>query len=133
MTQASPSSASLPVLFVAPKEARDTYPRLRAQAVAAPTVRRPTQEQGMALEILGHAIEYLADSNFYHQRADLPDIREAIALLKQGSREVFAAAPEVLPSGTRAVRWMRSRLRAPGAAAAHRRAAPPSLFLVKRP
>lgn len=97
-----------------------------------PIVRRPTPQQGLALEILGHSIEYLIDSNFYHQRATLPAVKEAIAILKQSNREVFARAPEVIPARSRAARWIRSRLHPQSSVAAVAPAAPARLLLVKR-
>jgi len=62
--------------------------------------RRPNKPQGRALEILGHAIEYLVDqqlhrgsvaeSQTFPSRADAP----AIHILMRLSREVFAECPE---------------------------------------
>ncbi len=131
MTQATPIASARPPLFLTPTEAVATFamPVLPARETV---VRRPTPEQGMALEVLGHAIEYLADTNFYHQRAELPAVREAIAMLKQSSRDVFPEAPEVVPVTTRAARWLRSRLQPGTGAPAEQPEAPARLFLVKR-
>ena len=62
--------------------------------------RRPNKPQGRALEILGHAIEYLVDqqrhrdsdaeSQSFPSEADAP----AIQILMRLSREVFAECPE---------------------------------------
>ncbi len=59
--------------------------------------RRPSREQGRALEILGHAIEYLMDSYVLMAskdggRADA----EAALMLMRLNREVFAECPEVI-------------------------------------
>lgn len=62
------------------------------------TTRRPIKEQGQALVILGHAIEYLIDS--YVVFASLDDSRgdvDAIATLMRLNREVFAECAEVIP------------------------------------
>lgn len=108
------------------------YPSPQAESRRKQVTRRPTPQGGMALEILGHAIEYLVDTNFYHQRSDVPAVKDAIAILKQSSRDVFADAPEVLPAGARAARWIRSRLPAQDAFAVGQEAAPARLILVKR-
>lgn len=132
MTQASPIPSPGPSLFVTPAEVCVMYPATRAKARQVQIARRPTPQQGIALEILGHAIEYLVDSNFYHQRAHVPAVKEAIAILKQSNREVFAEAPEAVPAGTRAVRWMRSHLPAQELVPASQPATPVRLILVKR-
>lgn len=60
--------------------------------------RRITPEAGFALEILGHAIEYLADE-YMHQTTMLPSIEsadprmEAMRLLMAANREVYYACP----------------------------------------
>ena len=131
MTQAAPIASARPSLFMTPPEAVATFamPVLPVQKIV---VRRPTPEQGMALEVLGHAIEYLGDTNFYHQRAELPAVREAMATLKQSSRDVFAEAPEVVPVTTRAARWLRSHLQPEIGAPAEQPETSTRLFLVKR-
>jgi hypothetical protein len=64
--------------------------------------RRTTPEAGFALEVLGHAIEYLADE-YVHEGGILssiesPDPRvEALRLLMAANREVYYACP-VMPS-----------------------------------
>jgi hypothetical protein len=68
-------------------------------------LRRPTATQGRAIEILGHAMEYLVDSRL--ASADefcSPAAQEAIQLLSRANREVYLAAPEVRPGGGRVVR-----------------------------
>jgi hypothetical protein len=55
-------------------------------------VRRPTFHQGRALEILGHAIEYLADSALYDPHRSFDGA--AMNILRAASRDVFAECPE---------------------------------------
>jgi hypothetical protein len=75
-------------------------------AVPEPTrLRRPTATQGRAIEILGHAIEYLVDSRL--ASADefcSPAAQEAIQLLSRANREVYLTAAEVRPGRGRVVR-----------------------------
>jgi hypothetical protein len=62
--------------------------------------RRTTPEAGFALEVLGHAIEYLTDE-YVHEGGilssiDSPDPRvEALRLLMAANREVYYACPLV--------------------------------------
>jgi hypothetical protein len=64
--------------------------------------RRTTPEAGFALEVLGHAIEYLADE-YVHEGGILSSIAspdpcvEALQLLMAANREVYYACP-VMPS-----------------------------------
>jgi hypothetical protein len=62
------------------------------------TTRRPTKEQGQALVILGHAIEYLIDSYVVFASPDgcKSDV-DAIATLMRMNREVFAECAVVDP------------------------------------
>jgi hypothetical protein len=75
-----------------------------------PVRRRLTRESGRALEILGHAIEYLADEYALESVPKGPlgsaDPRvEAIQVLKSLNRKVyFEGAPEVAPK-RRIRRW----------------------------
>ncbi len=58
-------------------------------------IRRPSREQGKALEILGHAIEYLMDS--YVLMASKDGVRgdaEAAQILMRLNRAVFEECPE---------------------------------------
>lgn len=94
---------SLPMLGGCLDPARAKY------AVTPPTVlrRRANMEQGKALEILGHAIEYLADSRmFLYQETSTPGDGEAIHILMRLSRNVFAQCDEVVPAGRRLRRWL---------------------------
>ena len=60
--------------------------------------RRTTPEAGFVLEILGHAIEYLADE-YVHEAGLLPSVHsgdprvEAIQLLMAANRQVYFACP----------------------------------------
>jgi hypothetical protein len=64
--------------------------------------RRITPTAGHALEILGHAIEYLADE-YAHEAGSLPSIHssdprvEAMQVLMAANRQVYYACP-VMPS-----------------------------------
>ncbi len=59
--------------------------------------RRGTQEQGRALELLGHSIEYLVDSRlFTADETEARNDREAVQLLMRMSRGVFAECAEVI-------------------------------------
>jgi hypothetical protein len=73
--------------------------------------RRPDMQQGRALEMLGHAIEYLIDSHMFlvnepHARTEV----EAVQILSRCSREVFATCAEVVPVHQRFKRWAVERL-----------------------
>lgn len=73
--------------------------------------RRPNQQQGRALEILGHAIEYLIDSRMFlidepHTSAE----SDAVKILSRCSREVFNACEEILPVHQRFRNWAAERL-----------------------
>lgn len=60
--------------------------------------RQPSKRQGKALEILGHAVEYLMDSHVLFEcgGGDREDI-EAIQLLMQLNLEIFEECPEIVP------------------------------------
>jgi hypothetical protein len=79
----------------------------RCQTGRAFVRRRPTPAQGRSLELLGHAIEYLIDSdlNEAHSASCAP-VSEASQLLMRLSREVFAECQEIVPF------WERVRRRA---------------------
>jgi hypothetical protein len=73
--------------------------------------RRLTATQGRALEILGHAIEYLVDSRL--ACADefcSPAAQEAIQLLSRANREVYENGPTTALEGGRVRRWLTSVL-----------------------
>ena len=56
--------------------------------------RKPTAEQGSALECLGHAIEYLIDESLLHDDAVDSDVTAAVQLLSAASREVYLSCAE---------------------------------------
>jgi len=61
--------------------------------------RRPTVRQGRSLEALGHAIEYLVDSQLYRNSGGPSrDDVEASQVLMRLSREVFAECREIVPA-----------------------------------
>jgi len=82
-----------------------------SSAAPSPVTRRPTFEQGRALEILGHAIEYLVDSrlNLIDEPATRAD-SEATQLLMLRSRQVFTECTEVVPPIRRLKLWIAKRL-----------------------
>ncbi len=60
-------------------------------------IRRPSPQQGRALEIVGHAIEYLIDS-YGGSRADSDaGDHEAIKMLMKLSISIFQECNEVVP------------------------------------
>jgi hypothetical protein len=72
-------------------------------ARAKPRRRRVSPEAGRALEILGHAIEYLTDE-FAHAGGSLCAHNaqiEAVQLLMAINRQIYLACPEVPTAGER--------------------------------
>ena len=60
--------------------------------------RRPNMSQGQALEMIGHAIEYVYDSRVYRNNGQLSDSEmQAVQILMRLSREVFQECKEVTP------------------------------------
>ena len=84
----------------------------RPRVAASPRIRRrPTMLQGMALESLGHAVEYLVDSRMHLiLEATTPADHEAVRILMRLSREVFVSCPEVVPMQRRLSTWLLARL-----------------------
>jgi hypothetical protein len=77
--------------------------------------RRSSPQQGRALEILGHAVEYLIDSRMF--MVDRPATRadaEATQILMLLSREVFFECAAVVPPARRLRLWIAERLGTPG-------------------
>ena len=63
--------------------------------------RRPSMDQGHALESLGHAIEYVYDSRVYRNGGEMsPSDVEAVQVLIRLSREVFVECREVASART---------------------------------
>lgn len=97
-TVAAPYRATLhtPVLSTA-------APRPSAIATLRPVRRNITPQAGHALEILGHAIEYLTDE-YVHDRGFLnsqDERMETVQLLMQLNRQVYAECPELPSIGDR--------------------------------
>ncbi len=68
--------------------------------------RRGNMEQGKALELLGHSVEYLVDSRlFTKDEVEARNDREAVQILMRLSRAVFAECPEVISVRRRLTRW----------------------------
>jgi hypothetical protein len=81
-----------------------------------PFVRRQfSRERGMALEMLGHAIEYLADeyANDLAGKGPLGNADPrvaAIQILKGLNRSVYYSGKELEPALSRVKRWLGSRV-----------------------
>jgi hypothetical protein len=74
--------------------------------------RRAGMREGVALEVLGHAIEYLIDSRmFLVNEPHTPAEADAVQILSRCSREVFVACPAVVSIGQRIRMWTAERLR----------------------
>ena len=73
--------------------------------------RRISPQAGRALEILGHAIEYLTDEFIYAGGSFCTyDPRlEAVQLLMAANREIYFACPEVPTIGRRCLSLLRLR------------------------
>jgi hypothetical protein len=70
----------------------------RAKSTRQVLRRRPTMQQGRALELLGHAIEYLIDTQLHRSTSAVaPSDVAANHLLMRLSREVFAECREIVP------------------------------------
>lgn len=73
--------------------------------------RRANRQQGRALEILGHAVEYLVDSRMFDsEEPTTPADAEALQILMLLSRQVFAECAEVIPLAHRLRIWINKRL-----------------------
>ena len=106
-------SAPLPESFtrIPSQPSRSMAGGIRLAPKAAPFVRRQlSREGGRAIEILGHAIEYLADE----YAVDLADKGplgsadprvEAIQILKAANRAVYFSGTEIQPAFERIRRW----------------------------
>lgn len=75
--------------------------------------RRPNMHQGLALEKLGHAVEYLVDSRMalIHEPSSRADA-EALEILMRLSRSIFTECEEIVPVGQRLKEWMAGAARA---------------------
>jgi hypothetical protein len=62
----------------------------------------------MAIEVLGHAVEYLIDSRMFLTETPYTKAEEeAVQILMRANRSVFESCAEVLPVGVRVGNWMR--------------------------
>jgi len=79
----------------------------RSPVLFMPERRRPTADQGRALEMLGHAIDYMVDSRMSSDETDSNPFadQDAIRLLSWCSRELYASCAEAPPVATRMRRW----------------------------
>ena len=72
-------------------------PVISANEIRAPHRRRINPQDGHALEILGHAIEYLTDE-MVHEASSIsahdPQL-EAVQLLMACNRKIYLACPEI--------------------------------------
>ncbi|MDE3106030.1 MAG: hypothetical protein KGK08_12720 [Acidobacteriota bacterium] len=85
-----------------------TQPLLHASDTV--TLRRPTMQQGRALEVLGHAVEYLIDSRMFEPGCTATQSdQEAAAILMALSRAVFHEAAPVKPLRQRLAGWLTLR------------------------
>ena len=75
-----------------------------------PSRRRTTPQQGRALEVLGHAIEYLVDSRLPEGGPTKAENR-ALRILMACSRAVFEESVAVVPVHQRVQEWVQGRLR----------------------
>ena len=72
--------------------------------------RRPTPQQGRALEILGHAIEYLVDSRLTEGGSSAAENR-AVRILMACSRSVFEDSMVIVPVHQRVHDWVQGQFR----------------------
>ena len=87
--------------------------------LSVPRRRRLSPEQGRAIEMLGHAIEYLGDelalecvSLGLRETSGIHPQIAAIQILKERNREVYLICPEILSMRERVRSWMHlSKLR----------------------
>jgi len=101
-----PSTRNTGRIIVMPKANAPEPPPSPAQAV-----RRPSPQQGQALELLGHAIEYLVDENLHRGRGEAYD-SDAVQILISLNRAIFSECQVVVPFGNRLKSWINSRLAA---------------------
>jgi len=92
---------------LAPNGAEERAPRASGEVI----LRRGSVAQGRALEMLGHAVEYLVDSRMFHGGEQIQrDEQEALQILMRLSRAVFAECPEVISLRKRLKGWLSERL-----------------------
>ena len=72
------------------------------------TLRRcRTREQGVALILIGHAIEYMVDSRVIKQENTTGAEREALAILLEANLAVYNEGTEIRPLANRLRQWFR--------------------------
>jgi hypothetical protein len=73
--------------------------------------RRGSPAHGRALEVLGHAVEYLIDSRLWQVReGNHRDHEEAVQILMKMSRAVFSECPEVVTLRRRFQQWVAEKV-----------------------
>lgn len=103
---AFPAPESCQAESVEPEFLRVGEPRGGAVAIR----RRGTQDQGRALEALGHAVEYLVDSRLFDLgERNVRDEHEAIQIMMRMSRAIFSECSEVVSIRKRMRRWIVER------------------------
>lgn len=74
------------------------------------TLRRcRTREEGVALMMVGHAIEYLVDSRLVNQQDATSAEREALAILLNANLSVYNEGTEIKPLASRLRQWFRGK------------------------
>src|ERR1035437_6129342 len=92
----TPNSTPIDQIFV------NGIPRLSIRSDSKAVRRRPTMSQGQALEMIGHAIEYVYDSRVYQNAGALSKSdMEAVQTLMRLSREVYLECKEIAPDSDR--------------------------------
>lgn len=88
----------------------------RVVAIDAVPRHEAMRQRGRALEVLGHAIEYLVDSRLaqFEQEATVGD-GDAVRLLIGASRAVFADSPAYASATSRLRRWLYEKVMAAAA------------------
>ena len=77
------------------------------QTRTAPVARRPSRDQGLAIETIGHAIEYLVDMQMLETEPDeYLGHTHAVQLLSQLSRQVFEECPAYVPLSQKVASWV---------------------------
>lgn len=102
--------ATITTIAARPQAAPLRVLRSAAATLPVPTIRRRriTPEAGRALEILGHAIEYLTDEYIYRGGQFYPGDPEvqAVQLLAASNRAIYFECPEVPTLGARCLRLL---------------------------
>ena len=102
------STLSLPFLVPAAVLQNPVFPLHTAADDEAPRTvrRRANMQQGKALEVLGHAIEYLVDSRMFLVGDPRMLVEaDAVRVLSRCSRELFTSCAPVVPVSVRLRHW----------------------------